>query len=50
MGQNSLYCRTESTAKDFISGEIKIYKWRADPNCNAHLPKVTFKNALSYRQ
>jgi hypothetical protein len=50
MGQNAWSCRNNSTAKDFMSHEIKIYKWRSDPNCNTHLPKVTFKDALSYKQ
>lgn len=49
MGQSQLLtCQNQD--QGFFLHEIRVYKWRADPNFNIYLPRVSFKSAYQQLQ
>lgn len=51
MGQTSLSCEGKpNTPRDLFSQQLNIYQWRANPNNNIFLARVTFKNAYTQKQ
>lgn len=51
MGQTSLSCEGKpNTPRDLFSQQLNIYQWRANPNNNTFLARVTFKNAYTQKQ
>lgn len=51
MGQSAFSCNIEQPlSSELLERELKIYRWRADPNSNTHIPKVTFKSARSQKE
>jgi hypothetical protein len=51
MGLNASDCSTENkTPRDLLAKELRIYNWRADPNQSLYVPRVSFRNAQTYKQ
>jgi hypothetical protein len=51
MGQTSFDCEAQpTTPRDLLSQQLNIYQWRANPNNNNFVSRVTFKNAYAQQQ
>jgi len=51
MGQSPISCDARPpTPRDKIAYELGIYRWRANPNNNTFVCRVSFKNAYAQKQ